>query len=52
MIGLVAGLSYMTWSYLIERMKIDDPLDAVAGVMSNTCVDMLSFDLVKVNESK
>ncbi|CAB3980674.1 ammonium transporter 1 [Paramuricea clavata] len=29
-IGLVAGLVFMTWSYLIEKLKIDDPLDAVA----------------------
>lgn len=30
-IGLIAGIVYMIWSYLIERVKIDDPLDSVAG---------------------
>ncbi|XP_028414397.1 putative ammonium transporter 1 [Dendronephthya gigantea] len=29
-IGLVAGVVFMAWSFLIEKMKIDDPLDAVA----------------------
>jgi Amt family ammonium transporter len=33
-IGLVAGVVFMTWSYLIEKLKIDDPLDAVAGIIN------------------
>ena len=32
-IGLVAGLVFMLWSFLIEKLKIDDPLDAVAGIV-------------------
>ena len=31
-IGSFAGIVYMTWSYLMEKIKIDDPLDAVAGI--------------------
>lgn len=31
-IGLVAGLVFMIWSFLIAKLKIDDPLDAVAGI--------------------
>ena len=31
-IGLIAGLVFMVWSFLIAKMKIDDPLDAVAGM--------------------
>lgn len=30
-IGAIAGISFMTWRYLVLKMKIDDPLDAVAG---------------------
>ena len=32
-IGLVAGLVFMLWSFFIEKLKIDDPLDAVAGIV-------------------
>ena len=35
-IGLVAGLGFMIWSSLIEKLKIDDPLDAVAGIVINS----------------
>ena len=38
-IGLVAGLVFMTWSFMLEKLKIDDPLDAVAGI------DILDFFL-------
>lgn len=31
-IGLIAGLVFMVWSFLIVKFKIDDPLDAVAGM--------------------
>lgn len=31
-IGLVAGLVFMLWSFMIEKLRIDDPLDAVAGI--------------------
>jgi ammonia channel protein AmtB len=33
-IGLVAGLVFMIWTFLIEKLKIDDPLDAVAGIVT------------------
>ena len=29
--GIVAGLTYMAWSALMSKLRIDDPLDAVAG---------------------
>ena len=32
-IGLIAGLVYMVWSFVIVKFKIDDPLDAVAGMI-------------------
>ena len=31
-IGLVAGLVFMIWSFLIAKFRVDDPLDAVAGI--------------------
>ena len=30
-IGTIAGVAYVGWSTLMIRLKIDDPLDAVAG---------------------
>lgn len=30
--GFVAGLVYMIWSVVLEKIKVDDPLDAVAGI--------------------
>jgi len=30
-IGIVAGLAYISWHHLVLLVKIDDPLDAVAG---------------------
>ena len=29
---LLHGLVYMVWSFVIVKFKIDDPLDAVAGM--------------------
>ena len=44
MIGLLAGITYMTWSYLIERLKVDDPLDAVAGIIKIIKLNILNDD--------
>ena len=30
-IGIIAGIAYVAWSTLVVKLKIDDPLDAVAG---------------------
>lgn len=30
-IGLIAAISFLSWHALMLKMKIDDPLDAVAG---------------------
>ena len=30
-IGIVGGMTYVGWSTLMLRVKVDDPLDAVAG---------------------
>lgn len=30
-IGVIAGLTYVAWSTSMLRLKVDDPLDAVAG---------------------
>ena len=30
-IGLVAGIVYSVWSLIVRKLKVDDPLDAVAG---------------------
>lgn len=30
-IGIIAGMAYVAWSTVMLRVKIDDPLDAVAG---------------------
>ena len=30
-IGIVGGMTYVAWSTLMLRVKVDDPLDAVAG---------------------
>jgi len=29
--GAVAGLVYLFWSWVLPKLKIDDPLDAFAG---------------------
>ena len=39
-IGSFGGVVYMTWSYLIVKMKIDDPLDAVAGKFKEHLTDL------------
>ena len=30
-IGIIAGIAYVAWSTVMLRVKVDDPLDAVAG---------------------
>ena len=30
-VGVVSGVVYVVWSYAVCKLKIDDPLDAVAG---------------------
>ncbi len=35
-IGIIAGMAYVCWSTVILRVKIDDPLDAVAGKLQQT----------------
>ena len=30
-IGIIGGMTYVAWSTLMLRVKVDDPLDAVAG---------------------
>ena len=30
-VGAIAGCTYMLWSWFILKLKIDDPLDSVAG---------------------
>ena len=30
-IGIIAGMAYVAWSTLVLRLRVDDPLDAVAG---------------------
>ena len=30
-IGIIAGMAYVAWSTLMLRVRVDDPLDAVAG---------------------
>ena len=30
--GLVAGFAFKFWSWLLVKIKVDDPLDAVAGM--------------------
>ena len=31
--GLFAGMVFMLWSFVLEKLKVDDPLDAVAGII-------------------
>jgi len=31
-VGAIAGVSFIAWHHLIVKIKIDDPLDAVAGI--------------------
>ena len=33
-IGVIAGLTYLFWSWAVLKMKIDDPLDAFSGLFS------------------
>ena len=35
-IGIIAGMAYVGWSTAMLRLKIDDPLDAVAGKFYQT----------------
>lgn len=32
-IGFVAGLTVLAWSAILVKAQIDDPLDAVAGML-------------------
>ena len=34
-IGTVAGMAYIAWSSAMVALKVDDPLDAVAGKVSS-----------------
>ena len=31
LIGVIAGVAFIGWHYAILKIRIDDPLDAVAG---------------------
>ena len=31
LIGAIAGASFFAWHHLMLRLRVDDPLDAVAG---------------------
>ena len=31
LIGIIAGVQFIGWHHLMLKLKIDDPLDAVAG---------------------
>jgi len=31
-VGVVAGAGYILWSWAVLKIKVDDPLDAVAGL--------------------
>ncbi|XP_046841793.1 putative ammonium transporter 1 [Xenia sp. Carnegie-2017] len=33
--GLIAGMVFMLWSFVLEKLKVDDPLDAVAELEDN-----------------
>ena len=35
-IGIIAGIAYVGWSTAMLRLKVDDPLDAVAGKFYQT----------------
>ena len=30
-LGLLAGVTFHLWSFIVRSLKVDDPLDAVAG---------------------
>ena len=30
-VGTIAGIAYHLWSFIVRKLKVDDPLDAVAG---------------------
>ena len=34
-IGSFAGVVFMVWSFMMEKLRIDDPLDAVAGIIKH-----------------
>jgi len=36
-IGIIAGMAYVAWSTVLLRLKVDDPLDAVAGKGQQIC---------------
>lgn len=33
-VGLLGGIIFMASNYMMEKLKIDDPLEAFAGIMS------------------
>ena len=46
-IGLIAGVAYMGWSIGMLKLRIDDPIDAVAG---NSCYGSLVNALLLYNQ--
>ena len=31
-IGVLSGFTYLFWSWMVIKLKVDDPIDAVAGM--------------------
>ncbi|KAK3697511.1 hypothetical protein QZH41_011278, partial [Actinostola sp. cb2023] len=48
-VGIVAGFTYILWSWVILKMKVDDPLDAVAVHMGGGCWGTLATPLLAYN---
>jgi len=43
-IGIIAGIAYVAWSTIMLRVRVDDPLDAVAGKGHQNIQDFYSHN--------
>ena len=54
LIGAVAGASFIGWHYAILKIRIDDPLDAVAGqllVLGHIMRGQSTYDLILMSDN-
>ncbi|XP_013415373.1 putative ammonium transporter 1 [Lingula anatina] len=48
-LGLISGITYLLWSWGVEKMKIDDPLDAVAVHGGGGLCGLLLAPILKID---
>ncbi|XP_013379842.1 putative ammonium transporter 1 isoform X2 [Lingula anatina] len=49
-VGVIAGITYLFWSWAVQAMKIDDPLDAVAVHGGGGLWGLIAVPIFKMND--